>query len=285
MSERRITRVRHDTRRRLLTVDTIVRLTPHMMRIGFTSGDLDGFTSLSFDDHIKLFFPAEGSGAEQMRDYTPRRFDVTAGRMTIDFAVHEAGIATAWALAARTGDRLEIGGPRGSAIVPTDFDWYWLIGDETALPAIGRWVEEAPAGKIVTTFVVVQRPADQQDLQTKARWTGVWPIRDDSGDDAVLLRDVMATHAFPAGDGFIWIAAEATVPGRCAPMFWITGTIHASGSRPAAIGSVARPTPMTSWTTDTLLRRGQKRTRMDFLCACHWPRGPLRPPANFTDSA
>nr|WP_246251703.1 siderophore-interacting protein [Ancylobacter pratisalsi] len=39
--------------------------------------------------------------------------------------------ASTWALAARPGDRLEIGGPRGSAIIPADFDWYWLVGDET----------------------------------------------------------------------------------------------------------------------------------------------------------
>nr|WP_246251706.1 siderophore-interacting protein [Ancylobacter pratisalsi] len=80
MAERRIERVRHDTRRRMLRVDTVVRLTPHMVRIGFTSDDLAGFTSLSFDDHIKLFFPAEDGGADQMRDYTPRRFDVGACR-------------------------------------------------------------------------------------------------------------------------------------------------------------------------------------------------------------
>ena len=30
-----------------------------MMRICFTSDDRDGFTSLSVDDHVKLFFPAE----------------------------------------------------------------------------------------------------------------------------------------------------------------------------------------------------------------------------------
>ena len=211
MSERRVNRVRHETRRRLLTVDTVVRLTPHMVRIGFTSGDLDGFVSLSFDDHIKLSFPGENGGADQMRDYTPRHFDVAAGRLTIDFVVHDAGTATEWALAARPGDRLQIGGPRGSAVIPADFDWYWLIGDETALPAIGRWVEEAPAGKVVATFIVVQEQADRQRFQSKAEWFGVWRVRAGTVDDTVLLRDAMAVHDFPAGDGFIWIAAEANV--------------------------------------------------------------------------
>ena len=211
MGEHRVERVRHDTRRRTLIVNSVVRLTPHMVRIGFTSNDLAGFTSLSFDDHIKLFFPAEDGGAEQMRDYTPRRFDVAAGRVTIDFAVHDAGIATAWALAARLSDQLEIGGPRGSAIIPADFERYWLVGDETALPAIGRWIEEASAGAAVTTFVVVEDFADRQRLRSEAEWVGVWPVRADGSNDAALLRDAMAMYDLPAGDGFIWIAAEASV--------------------------------------------------------------------------
>ncbi|WP_375381788.1 siderophore-interacting protein [uncultured Sphingomonas sp.] len=225
MSERRINRVRHESQRRLLTVDTVVRLNPHMIRVEFTSDDLAGFTSLSFDDHIKLFFPAEDDGADQMRDYTPRRFDVAAGRLTIDFAVHDAGIATAWALAARPGEQLEIGGPRGSAIIPPDFDWYWLIGDETALPAIGRWLEEAAAGTSVTTFVVVEDVADRQRFRSEAQWVGVWLVRSDGNDDAALLQYAMARYNLPAGDGFIWIAAEAGVA-RTLRSYIIDGQHH-----------------------------------------------------------
>ncbi|MGL1747182.1 siderophore-interacting protein, partial [Vibrio parahaemolyticus] len=49
-----------------------------------------------------------------------RRFDPVLGTLTIDFALHQAGPATAWALAAKPGDRLEIGGPRGSTILADD---------------------------------------------------------------------------------------------------------------------------------------------------------------------
>ena len=117
MARHQIERVRHDTRRRTLTVETVTKLTPQMLRIGFTGDDLHDFVSLSADDHIKLFFQAKGEPA-CMRDYTPRSFDTARGTMTIDFALHDAGVATQWAMDAKPGDMLEIGGPRGSAIRP-----------------------------------------------------------------------------------------------------------------------------------------------------------------------
>lgn len=213
MARHQTRRVRHETRRRLLTVGSVERLTPHMLRLGFNCADMAGFSSAAHDDHIKLFFPAAGEADARpcMRDYTPRRFDAAAGTLVIDFAIHEAGPATSWALAARIGDMIEIGGPRGSAVVPDDFDWYVLIGDETALPAIGRRLEELRPGVPVTSFIVVPEAGDVQAVETSAAWTAHWVPRSPSRDDATLLLDAMAGYALPPGEGFVWIAAEAGV--------------------------------------------------------------------------
>jgi len=198
-----ITRLRHETRRRVITLASVERLTPHMLRLHFAGPELRDFASDAPDDHVKLFF------GEAMRDYTPRRFDPGSGTLTLDFALHEAGPATRWALAARPGDTLEIGGPRGSAVVPDDFDWYLLIGDETALPAIGRRIEELRPGVPVTSFVLVPEPADAQRFATAASWSGHWIARGDSTDDAALLLAAMEGFTLPRGEGFVWIAAEA----------------------------------------------------------------------------
>jgi NADPH-dependent ferric siderophore reductase len=107
------------------------------------------------------------------------------------------------------GDILEIGGPRGSAVVPDDFDWYLLVGDETALPAIGRRIEELRPGVPVTSFVVVPEPEDAQHVATAASWSGHWIARGDATDDAALLLAAMKGFTLPRGDGFVWIAAEA----------------------------------------------------------------------------
>jgi len=210
MSRHQITRLRHDTRRRTLTVTVIEALGAHMRRIAFTSPELHDFVSASADDHIKLFFPT-ATGETVMRDFTPRRFDTTAGTLTVDFALHEAGPATQWAAAAQVGDHLEIGGPRGSAVVPDDFDWYLAIGDESALPAIGRRVEELREGVPVITLAVVDRGADEQVFATRAAWSGHWVHRaGNTASDADLLIGALKHLRLPAGEGFVWIAAETT---------------------------------------------------------------------------
>ena len=203
------TRIRHETRRRTLTVSSTELLTPRMRRFGFTAPDLHDFVSASHDDHIKLFFPA-ADGEPAMRDFTPRRFDKSLGTLIIDFALHEAGPATQWAMSAQIGDTLQIGGPRGSIVVPDDFDWYLLVGDETALPAIGRRVEELRAGVPVTTFALGEA-GEIHDFPTKAIWTPHWIARDGAVDDAALLRKALANYTLPPGEGFVWIAAEASV--------------------------------------------------------------------------
>jgi NADPH-dependent ferric siderophore reductase len=215
VSRHQITRVRRETRRRTLTVTAVERLTPQMQRVRFASPELSDFSSSAPDDHIKLFVPATAeqggdTAGRCMRDYTPRAFDPAQGTLTVDFALHEAGPATAWALNARVGDMLEIGGPRGSQVVADDFDWYLLIGDETALPSIGRRVEELRPGVPVITIVVTDTAADVQSFTTTADWRPLWIARNPaSGDDAGLLQSALADYVFPPGDGYVWVAAEA----------------------------------------------------------------------------
>lgn len=206
-----INRVRHEgARRRPLTVTEVRRLASAYLAIEFACDDLADFVSLSEDDHVKLFFAGEpeADGKPPMRDYTPRAWDKAAGRFTIEFALHDdPGPATAWAMAAKPGDRLDIGGPRGSMMVGHGHDWYWLIGDEAALPAIGRFLEERPDAQIHAMIA-----ADPIPLAASANHSVQWVQRPaDQATDPAPLRDAIADRAFPSGDGFIWIAAEAGV--------------------------------------------------------------------------
>lgn len=221
--ERISRRIRHDLRFRMLQVKRVVWLRPHMLRITLAGEELDGFTSPVHDDHVKLFFPAPGqerpllpvvtpeggiafpAGRSEARDYTPRRHDAAAGELDIDFALHEAGPATAWALRAKPGDWLGVGGPRGSFVLERGFDWYLLVGDDTALPAIGRRLEELPAGSRAIVIAEVEDAAEEQDFASAASVELHWVHR----AAGASLKTVLEALQLPPGDGYAWVAAES----------------------------------------------------------------------------
>jgi NADPH-dependent ferric siderophore reductase len=212
MEKHEIIRTRRDVVRRTLQVVEKEHITPRMLRIVFQSDELQGFHSPSADDHIKIILPTGGEQKPISRDFTPRAWDLEAGTFTLDFALHEAGPATEWARAAKAGDRLEIGGPRGSTVVPDDFDWYLLIGDATALPAICRRLETMRTGVPVDVFVMVADSEDQRIFVTTANCNVRWLVCSESTrDDAATLCSALQTLRLRPGDGFIWIAAEAHV--------------------------------------------------------------------------
>jgi NADPH-dependent ferric siderophore reductase len=207
-----IERVRHELRRRELAVRCVRAITPQMLQVTLGGEALQGFVSAAADDHVKVFFPAPADGPPIARDYTPRRFDARALELELQFVLHGDGPAARWAAAAQTGDRLELGGPRGSFVVTDDFDWYLLIGDETALPAIGRRLEELRADTQVRVILEVSDAGEQQALESRAALELSWLHRgaEPTGDPARLLSALRAL-VLPPGDGYIWIAAETQV--------------------------------------------------------------------------
>lgn len=221
-------RVRHDTKLRLLTVTAVTDITPLMRRVHLT-GDLDGFVSPSHADHIKAFFFPEGvtpllppigtNGAEfapgtrpEMRDYTPRYWNVAEGWMELDFVLHGDGPASSWAASAAPGKTLVIGGPRGSVVVPMTYDWYLLVGDETALPAIGRRIEELPEGARVVAVVEVDSPAEEQQFETRADLELIYLHRNGApaGTTSLLLDQVKALDLLE-GDAYAYVAGESSM--------------------------------------------------------------------------
>ncbi|GEM15843.1 siderophore-interacting iron utilization protein [Gluconobacter oxydans NBRC 3293] len=205
-----IRRVRHELVRRHLEVRAVEHLTPHMIRITLGGRELAGFTSLAPDDHIKIFVPGP-DGTLTRRDYTPRQYDPQNGTLCLDFVDHPGGPAAAWARAAKPGDYLEIGGPRGSQIISGQIEHWLLIGDETALPAIGRRVEELPAQMPVTTLVTVPGKEDEQLFATTACHVAHWVHRPmEQADDAADILAALKNLEIPDRT-FVWVGAESHV--------------------------------------------------------------------------
>lgn len=199
---RRVERVRHELKRRDLEVVAVQPLSPGFVAVTFGGESLADFVSLSFDDHVKFMF--DSGGAEPVRrDYTPRRYSNAERRLTIEFALHGHGGASEWARRAQVGQRVIIGGPRGSMIIPMDYEWHLLAGDATALPAMRRRLEELPTGARVTVIAHAD-PDDRLPFATQAQATVRWV------DDAQALVQAMRDEPLPAGEGFVWCAGEAS---------------------------------------------------------------------------
>lgn len=200
---RRIQRVRHELLMRDLEVVRVERPTPHFASITLHGESLASFRSDSFDDHVKLFF-----GDADRRDYTPRSVDRERRELTIEFALHGEGAASNWASQASVGQHLRVGGPRGSMVIPVDYDWHLLIGDASALPAVHRRLEELPTQARAIVLLQVDDARDQRALTSAAQLDLRWV------DSNEALLSAVSTLDLPEGDGFAWAAGEAATMAR-----------------------------------------------------------------------
>ncbi|WP_033225289.1 siderophore-interacting protein [Streptomyces virginiae] len=222
---------------RELTVLRVSDVTPGMRRVTLGGPQLHAFehAGLSlpalrtegFDDHVKFFFAEEGrepvlprqnvssldwpsDGRPISKDYTPVRFDPVAGEIDFDFVRHDGGIASSWAQRAAPGQVTWIAGPKMSHSHPEGADWLLVIGDETALPAIGRWLDEMPEGTRARVFIEVGEDSHRQELPTRAEAEVTWLVRDGvpAGRSDLLERAVRDMEWLP-GTVFVWAAGEA----------------------------------------------------------------------------
>ncbi|WP_024795664.1 siderophore-interacting protein [Tomitella biformata] len=222
--------------RRQLEVLEVLDLTPGMRRVtlggaGLRAHDADGaqvpeFRSTGFDDDVKLLLAHPETGLptlpeqldgrldwsaesiELARTYTVREYDPAAGRVVVDFVQHTGGLAANWANSVRAGDRLDLAGPKGSAPLPDGLDWLILAGDETALPAIGRCLADAPAGLAITVVIEVAHPEHRQDLPTAADVDIRWLYRSAGSPGLAAAVQELGPRA---GSGYAWAAGEANM--------------------------------------------------------------------------
>ncbi|MFE7131024.1 siderophore-interacting protein [Streptomyces sp. NPDC057638] len=230
-----------------LHVTRAERITPRMVRVTFGGEDLAEFTSVSPDQHVKLFFsrragrapvippmPPDGdvgrwyldylampeADRPWMRSYTIRSHDPRRQEIDIDFVLHggdghgdgHSGPAASWAATAEPGDVVGMVGPQLSHHrTPGERDWTLLAGDETALPAIGALIEALEPGRRVLAFVEVDRAAEEQRFTTAGDVTLHWIHRDGARPgDGSPLADAVRTAVFPEGSVFAWVAGESS---------------------------------------------------------------------------
>ncbi|MEV0726419.1 siderophore-interacting protein [Micromonospora purpureochromogenes] len=205
------------------------RPTPHLIRLVLGGEELAGLPVGEYTDHyIKIVFPASGVDHPRpldlaairrdlprhqwprLRAYTVRAWDPLAGELTVDVVHHgDEGLAGPWAARLRPGDEVLFVGPGGAYAPDPTADWHLLVGDESALPAIGAALERLPLGAPAAVFVEVAGPADEQRLLSPGAVALTWLHRGARPVGEALVEAVRALE-FPPGRAHAFVHGEAT---------------------------------------------------------------------------
>ena len=216
---------------RRVAVAGVTPLTPRLVRVTVGGPELDGLVIEQPAASVRLLLPAPGSSELVMptwhgnefllpdgsrptiRTLTPLRLDSTTQELDLEIVVHEGGAASAWAQAARPGDKAAISGPGRGYPIDADASGFVLGGDESAIPAIGQLLEMLPPDKPVRVIVEVADPAARLELPKHPAATVDWydlPAGAPPGD--ALVPAIISTELAPGSR--IWAAGEAAAMQR-----------------------------------------------------------------------
>jgi NADPH-dependent ferric siderophore reductase len=234
----------HPITTRTLQVLRVADVTPGMRRVTLGGPELKAHTAANgfpvdeihcdgFDDHCKFILrhpdlpadapapaPTQNAGVLDWphddlavnRSYTIRKWRPEAGEygeMDVDFVKHGVGPATRWAYAVQPGEDIQIAGPKACATQPEGADWLLIAGDETTLPAIGRWLEEMPADTRGQVFIEVDRDDHIQTIDHPAGVEITWlPRNGAEAGTTTALFDAITGCEWWDGTVFAWVAGE-----------------------------------------------------------------------------
>ncbi|MGU3400736.1 DUF2218 domain-containing protein [Brucellaceae bacterium D45D] len=216
---------------REMQVVSVSNVTPHMRRIRLKGDNLLRFSQGGL--HIRLLFPPkglekpewplmgedgrpvwpEGEAKLATRVYTIRKIDPEAGWVDIDMVVHGEDCdapGSGWALSTKPGDIVGMTGPGGGGNGITA-KWCLLAGDETALPAIGRILENLAEGVKAVVRIEIGDASEEQELVSRADVDLQWLHRNGAeAGTTTLLQDAVCTVELPEGeeDIYVWAACE-----------------------------------------------------------------------------
>lgn len=213
-----------DLRFRTVALESREWLSPHYVRVRLRGSDLEGFSSLGSDDHMRLFFPddtvSDAPSVDEMRSYPSREYTPLSWGgdwLDVEFAVHgDEGVAAPWAASAPLGSLIGVGGPRGSAVIVGDPGSWLLVGDETAIPAIRRFAGLIPDGTLARIVIEVASEADVVDIEAPVEVEWLYRGEDPAASRLTVFLDALDAADAVGVDPFCFIAAEQRIvkPGR-----------------------------------------------------------------------
>lgn len=186
-------------------------VTPHMLRVTLGGPGLEGFPADSDGGYIKLRLaePDSEDGKPLVRTYTVRHYDAKAQEMDVDFVVHDSdGPAVSWAQNCKPGDEIKVGGPGPKKSLDPSADWFLVVGDMSALPAISANIERMqPDAKGYALLEIISED-DVQDLNFPRHLQVEWIINSEPEQENTALFDRVEALEWLPGDPYVWVAGE-----------------------------------------------------------------------------
>jgi NADPH-dependent ferric siderophore reductase len=221
----------------VVTVAEVAQVTPRLVRVRFSGAE--GYDGVLPAASLRLLVPTgddlvmpawtgneyrlpDGS-RPPVRTLTP--LPAGDGVLDVEIVVHGAGPASEWAQVARPGQRAALSGPGRGYDVP-DADRFLIVGDESAIPAIGQLLGALPPRAAAEVHVEAAAASARVDLPRDAEWH----ITDEPGEALVA-----AVEGATIDDGTrVWVAGEAAAVQRARthlfeergiprPMTWVRG--------------------------------------------------------------
>ncbi|MEM5530040.1 siderophore-interacting protein [Gammaproteobacteria bacterium AS21] len=212
---------------RKLTVIGKQFISANMLRITLAGDDLASLAAAQEGGYIKLHFARadkldgdieqqiqseDASSRPLLRTYTIRNQRANPAQIDVDFVIHEAGPASTWAGHCSIGSTIYVAGPGKKKIVDLHADWFFIVGDMTALPAIGVNFEQLPSTAKGYAVIEVLTSKDIQHFDLPAALELHWIIKypqsnTDQQQSSSLLHKVQQCPAL-LGTASVWIACE-----------------------------------------------------------------------------
>ena len=192
-----------------LEVVAVEDLTPRMRRVQLTSPDLDRFEYLPGQDMALTF--RRGDAPPVRRRYTIRHYDRDKRLIDLDFVLHGDGPGMRWAQAARSGDPIEVVGPRGKITIVRETAWHLFAGDATAVPGALAMMEALPDDVPAAAFLQVDGPEERQPLDGDRGRQVTWRYELAESKDDVGLTAALAGATLPVGRGHAYLAGEVAL--------------------------------------------------------------------------
>ncbi|WP_270089026.1 siderophore-interacting protein [Sphingobacterium sp. SYP-B4668] len=205
-------------------------ITPHYIRIKLRADEPTDFEKCNLGANNKIFIPPHDQKKVQfatfnqergewvmpdenlkpiVRTYTHRALDPATNEITIDFVNHgDNGPASSWARNAKQSDQLGVAMKIKNSNLCPHVDWYFLIGDATAIPVICCILESLPAD--AKGHCILEIPSEA-DIHPEVRHPGFqiqWLINPHPESGSNLYNQAIEVDLSAKESKFAYIACE-----------------------------------------------------------------------------